>query len=597
MAIFMPAQTETLNRRDIFPEIDLPNVSTLLTEAKAIGPILGGCPFLQHQSVSSEYQYKQRQAANGHIMLHGQIGYRSLQQSVRAYREIHEQLGEQGYGIDRYGLCLDWSMGYAEQDRQERARGTGLILGHADEFLELTDSAPVAPHFGDFVMGMPAALENTRNALKAGATSIGNLGQYFTFRLPDYDDDVFITAQTIKAIALCAQQPVPIIVHSNLDDGFAALFSDMTCALGAVMLEQTVVEDLLGGVTGHCFGHTYSEPLTRLAFGIALTKNSKHPGTMIYGNTTSYEAELSGNFASLANYLGVDIMLQRLYPSGHAINPVPVTEAIRIPSIAEVVEAHLFANRMISHSPGMQPLIDVQEAENLAEKILIGGRQFHANVLNGLAQSGIDTGNPFEMLLAMRRIGARKLEKLYGPGKLIDSEQRQPVVESTTLRDIRRHARSFTSCISAETRQILLDKNLTICTVTTDVHEYGKILLEHVFSDLDIKIVDGGVCTDPDDLAELAHNQGVDVIAISTYNGVALNYIQELKKNLHIKGISYIPVYIGGKLNQVSDEANSSDLPVDVQPQLEAMGAIPCTDIDEMLSLLGNPQSISKPHR
>ena len=104
-----------------------------------------------------------------------------------------------GY-VDRYGICLDWNMGYPPDEREGRARGTGLILRSDDDFTLIANSSYGAAHFGDFVIGMPAVVENITAALRAGATSIGNLGQYFTFRLPDWDDDVMITSKTVEAI-------------------------------------------------------------------------------------------------------------------------------------------------------------------------------------------------------------------------------------------------------------------------------------------------------------------------------------------------------------------------------------------------------------
>src|ERR1700675_1163805 len=61
----------------------------------------------------------------------------------------------------------------------------------------------------------------TPAALVAGTTAIGNLGQYFTFRLPYWDDDIATTEATVTALGLIAAQDVEILVHSNLDDGFA----------------------------------------------------------------------------------------------------------------------------------------------------------------------------------------------------------------------------------------------------------------------------------------------------------------------------------------------------------------------------------------
>ena len=79
------------------------------------------------------------------------------------------------------------------------------------------------------------------------------------------------------------------------------------------------------------------DPLTRLAFQRALARVTSTPGSMVYGNTTIYGAGEVENYANLASYLLVDIIGQRAEPTGHGLNPVPVTEALRIPEIDEIV--------------------------------------------------------------------------------------------------------------------------------------------------------------------------------------------------------------------------------------------------------------------
>lgn len=195
-----------LNRAQILPEPELPDADELLAEGRRLARTVtvGPCPFLSTYDVQSESEYKRRRMAKGAIMLHAQFGYRSPAKSRRAYAEIYERVSTAGYRVDRYGICLDWSMGYPAAHRADMPQGTGLILEKPENFAALTQSAPVAPHFGDFVIGTPAAVENTVAALTAGTTSIGNLGQYFTFRMPRWSDDVGTTAETIKALALCA---------------------------------------------------------------------------------------------------------------------------------------------------------------------------------------------------------------------------------------------------------------------------------------------------------------------------------------------------------------------------------------------------------
>jgi methylmalonyl-CoA mutase cobalamin-binding subunit len=520
------------------------------------------------------------------IMLHAHVGYRSADKTRRAFAEIYERLASAGYRVDRYGICLDWSMGYPAAKRPAMPRGTGLILDGPDDFVRLTHSAPVAPHFGDFVFGTPAALENTVAALQAGATTIGNLGQYFTFRMPRWDDDVGTTAETVKAMALCAAQPVEVLIHSNLDDGFASLFCDLACGIGAALLERHIVEDLIGGRITHCYGHTFSDPLTRLAFQRALGQVSPAPGSMVFGNTTIYVASEVENYANLASYLLPDILAQRSNPTGHALNPVPVTEAMRIPEIDEIVAAHLFANRLIQRAEGFLPMLDLAKAEAIAERLVAGGQAFQQRVLKGLEEAGIGITDPFELMLAIRRVGARRLEELFGPGEHREGalRNRVPVVGATTMTELKDQADGIVAALDPAERSALGQSGLKACVTCTDVHEYGKILVETVLQGVGISVADAGVSSDPDQVAIQAKSIGADFISISTHNGIAYGYLKTLKGEMARMGLD-VPIFIGGRLNQIPEDSLDS-LPLDVSEAVAALGATVCLGIEDMLAAL-----------
>lgn len=587
-AVVNPGAVGALRREDLLPERALPDGRALLAEGRALARVhrIGRSAFLEHHGVASEVDYKRRCAAAGAIMLHAQIGYRDPEKTRRAWVEIFERSSRAGHAVDRYGVCLDWSMGYPAAERAGRPRGTGLILERPEDFVRLTAGAPVAPHFGDFVMGTPAAVENTAAALAAGATAVGNLGQYFTFRLPGWDDDVRTTAETVRAIGLAAAQPAEVLIHSNLDDGFAALFCDLACALGAVLIERHLVEDLAGGRVGHCYGHTFSDACTRLAFQRALARVTATPGTMVYGNTTSFGADEGASWASLASYLLVDVLAQRTRPTGHAVNAVPVTEALRIPEVDEIVAAQRFAARLVEHADRLAALLDASAAESLAGEIVAGGEAFRDRVLAGLAGAGIDTGDPLELMLALRRAGPRRLEALYGPGAPDPGRPRgrAPLVQASPVAELEAAAARVLGNVAPAVRASLRARGLRACTAATDVHEYGKLLVESALGALGVVLVDAGVSVDPAHLAQRAHAAGADFVALSTYNGIALDYVERLSGELARLGAE-LPVYVGGKLNQIPGTSNTS-LPVDVSAELRAAGAIACRRVEDMLEHL-----------
>ncbi len=581
--------TVALSRTLVFPEKTLPDAAGLIAEGRAMARevTVGRSPFLETYGVGSEIEYKRKAMAQGRIMMHAQIGFRDLAKSRRAYHEIWDRLAGAGCRVDRYGICLDWSMGYPRDNAQRHAARNRSHHARHRRLDIIDERCSRRSSFRRFRHRNACRFrEHHCRALLSGSTSIGNLGQYFAFRQPHWDDDIFTTAESLKAIALTAAQPVPVIVHSNLDDGFASIFTDLSCSLGTILLEQYIVDELCGGHAAYSFGNTYAKPFSRLAFQRAAQRISTTPGTMIYGATTMYGPNHAANYAALATYLRVDIYGEKTRPAGHAVNPTPVTEADRIPDIDEIIDVHMFANRLVELDLPLHGLYRDDEVDAVADQIVLGGRQFKSNVLNGFTQVGIDIGNPFEMLLAIRRVGSKRLEELYGPGKPDPGRLRgrMPLVRSHSIEQLEQEGEGLLGRMTVSDRNAIAAAGLRGCIATTDVHEYGKVLIETVLKGLGVEIIDGGISTDPNDLALQAQTSAADFIALSSYNGVALQFVTELRRELGERGTD-LPVFIGGKLNRIPDGTNTS-LPVDISKEIAAAGAIVCTAVDAMITQL-----------
>ena len=116
------------------------------------------------------------------------------------------------------------------------------------------------------------------------------------------------------------------------------------------------------------------------------------------------------------------------------------------------------------------------------------------------------------------------------------------------------------------------------------MHEYGKLLLEAALRSLGVRLIDGGVSADPDAVVAAARQGGADLIAVSTYIGVALSCLSALRAELARAGLD-LPIFIGGKLNQMPDDGLAS-MPIDVSAQLRGLGAFVCTRVEDMLNEL-----------
>ncbi len=234
---------------------------------------------------------------------------------------------------------------------------------------------------------------------------------------------------------------------------------------------------------------------------------------------------------------------------------------------------------------GMASTVDPGECNLLVTTLLDGATTFKNRLLDDFVESGINTGDPVEMFLAIRRIGGKNLERWYGPGDWDESMQRRvPLVRSDTSAEIEHAVSVSFDGLGVHGAEQLQGNELTLVVASTDVHEHSKLVLEGVFAGLGIRIIDGGVSVDPDDLAKTAESCQADAIALTTYNGVALSYFGRLTDELKERGLS-LPVLIGGQLNEIPEQSDSS-LPVDVAPELERQGAVVCRSIDDAMPAL-----------
>jgi methylmalonyl-CoA mutase cobalamin-binding subunit len=446
-----------------------------------------------------------------------------------------------------------------------------LLLGEKD-WRELADCARIQPHMGDFMIGQPAAVENTVHALRAGVTTIGNLSQYFTFEAPGWLDKEKTCIESIKAIAILAGfREKGVMLHSYLEDGFGALFQDCATVAGWAYLEKYIVEELLGARLAHCIGGLTSDPIKRAGWVFAFRRihEDDAAGSMIYGDTISFDAEFNTNRGLVAEYLLWDIMAQLRVPTGHAVLPLPVTEAVRIPSAEEIADAQCLGRRIEQTARRMLPLVDFTPVEQFADTVCQTGKQVFENALAGLADLGVDTRDPVRLIHTLKSMGAARFERLFGTGEIDPSRPhgRRTVIPTDifklSLKVIEDHRAMF-----QDSRNSKKVANLNLLLASSDVHEHAIFALGQLLSEAGARVINLGPERNPRQIAEAAVEHQVDGILLSTHNGNALEYSRRLKESLRELKCD-APVIIGGVLNQKVDD---NVLPVPVSAELEQLG-------------------------
>ncbi|MCD8139552.1 MAG: cobalamin-dependent protein [Planctomycetaceae bacterium] len=566
---------------------NLPDMTTLghKVEAIARNVSIGKTLFMEKYGVSSEREYKERMMQANTVMKHSAVGLNTWQATEEGVRKIYTDLTNSGSYIDRYGACLDWVMGVPEEHRSTIQPGSGLILKSEEEWARLGQVAPVQPHTGDHMIGSLNSLNNTMLGLKAGVTTIGNISHCFTYEYPGLDLEDYRTTDMVKAIGPMGKlHDKGAVIPSNLDDGFGAQFHDLANLVGYARLERYICEDLLDARMGHCFGNLFNDPIVRIVFNVTMGKINTHhtPGSMIYGNTIDYGHNMPKNYAALTAYSIADAAGQMLCPSGHAITPIPITEAIRVPAIDEIIDAHHAVDMAVEAAAFYKDSLNVAQIEAEADLLVACGNVFFERVLNGLDDQNIDITHAGEVLAALKAIGAAQLETCFGVGTKEHGAMRGriPVRPTSIVKEIDRKKQKIIDGMAGLADLPL--KNINIVVASTDVHEFGKEICKNILLEAGAKVFDLGTNVAVEELGDTVIETESKAVVVSTYNGIAYSFARRMLEKYAELGIS-VPMIMGGVLNEPLE---GSDLPVDVTDKLRDMGINVDNDISKMVGYL-----------
>jgi hypothetical protein len=558
-------------------ETELPSGASIVKEGCGIAEDIeiGRTAFMDKMGVDSELEYKRHCIENKQIMYHAHIGMNTWRDTVEALDLLYRTAEESGFVVDRAGICLDRRMALPNNQRDQIPAETGPMLKTHKQWLQVGRGSPIQPHMGDFMIGFPASVENTAQALKVGVTTIGNLSQFFAHEVPMWTDKVTTAVETVKAISIMgAMKNSGTLVHSYLEDGFPALFQDCATVAGWAFLERYIVEDLLNAKLSHCIGGLTSDPVKRAGWTFTLHEIHEHDciGSMIYGDTISFGNDFVQNRGLVAEYLLWDIMSQLECPTGHAVLPLPATEALRIPSAEEIAEAQCYGQRIEQTARRLWPHIDFTSAYDFSAKLYSTGKSVFDSALDGLKEANVDICDPVQMLYVLKILGPADFEEMFGAGKADEDSPRgrQPVVPTDVYALSQRMINEYGHIFDNPNSRGKL-KGRKFLIASTDVHAHAITIIHELLSRAGAKMTNLGAEINPDQIARAASSGSVEAILISTHNGMALEYAKRLKTELDKQNVD-VPVVMGGVLNQKMEDVA---LPVDVTTQLIDLGFYP----------------------
>ncbi len=585
--------TDAIDIDSLIPK-DLPNGMELVERgrqrARAIDVPIGRYPRLRN--VRSDREYKERCRAEGKITTYINLGYKTWADTKEAIEYIQAKGRQLGFDLDRVSLIPDRRMGLPPELRAEALEETGIMMYSQDDWNGASMDVDIAPIWNDHNLGSPAAIVNTEAALRAGFGYIGSMAQH-NYGYPLWEDDVEQMARTIEAIGMIAEKRRDgVVLEAYVEDGYCAGFHDAATSLGWCLFHRYIVEDLVGGAHSQSYGSTFQDPVLKQAFGMALDAINVHrvPPSFVHGDTNSFgtDSDLDRNAAMVFHDVYFTAARELRFPTGAAIHATPVTEAIRIPTEDEIVQSLVIATEAANRARSSPDLIDWRPVTELRDRILEGGRRYYSNLLAGLDALGVDVRDPLQCILATRRIGGSKLEELFAAGDRDDSYPRgfAPVVPTDTLQRLLKSVDVALEGIRANGAPDL--RGLTALTASGDIHEYGLFVVSSVLQRLGARVIDLGTSVAGPDLAKVANEVSPDIIALSTYNGMALSLGRQLLNELRQRHVTS-QIFLGGRLTEDIDGESA----VDVTEQLNEIGVNACRTLEQMVSQLPGRITVS----
>jgi len=144
--------------------------------------------------------------------------------------------------------------------------------------------------------------------------------------------------------------------------------------------------------------------------------------------------------------------------------------------------------------------MDRTQIDTVATQLVEGGRRFAETALAGLADRGVDTGDPAALMLAIRRLGAKRMEAFWGQGAQTQA-RRAPLVPADWAEELDEMAADWVARARQDGGPLA---PLRVTIGTTDVHEHGAYLVSRALDGLEAEVLDAGVALDAEVLVDRA---------------------------------------------------------------------------------------------
>lgn len=541
--------------------------------------------FLRENGFESHLAYRKENLKNGKQTYQLLMGLSTLEEELEGIKKIDEFAQRTGFEVRSMQSIPSQLVGLPPEYWKGAPKPTSYMMEKEADWIAHTEAAPVDVCWQDWHLASPNNLEQTKYALKAGTSRLGCFST-FIWEYPGYHDEKKRFSDMCRTMGiLAAKKDEGLDCITYPEDGLPGFFMDIVSFVGYEMIEHYIIEELCGARMSFSFGGLLSEILPRMAFALAMEKlygTPEHPFITYYNGSTNeqWDHDIEANYGLAASEMLIQSIINLKYQIPAVINPVSITEALRVPTLDELLNVVKCGLGVERKAKEWIEFIDFTKFEDMRDLLIEKGTAFYHNVLDGFREAGVDIEDPLEMIVVLKRFDPVRFEHEFHPS-MAEHGHFVAYVPTVMGNETIELKNKVVKELKDKGYENMIKGKKVICA-SADGHSYGLLLIDNVWTEMNAEVINSGTNMEPAFVLDLADEEDADVICISVHCGQSLDYAKQLKEYEKKRGKKY-NIIMGGLLNAMLPGYTE---PVDVSDLIKDLGICATNNFEEQINFM-----------
>ena len=564
-----------------------PSGEEILKEGKRLASSVkaGRSRLVRDSGCDSYLELFKNQASRDEMFWVSQIGLPTVNETADGIKELHNWAEKLNLNYNFTLSIPSTLMAIPKELRKYEIKSTSYIHETLDDFMSFGNIKGMEVMQGDQMLGVPNSWETGISALKAGSYQVGCISQLM-WNHPGCDEHEKYVVDMLRVMGILSEKNEEGFgISGYMDDGFPSYCKDAIAYVAWALFEQYIATDLCGVRYTAGYGGLLSDVLIKAALLKALydtlNREEQPPVLFMHANTTRYwDHDIEANYGMLAQEILMCILAERRYKTGAMIMPIPITEKVHVPTVEAIKNVIGMASRLEENIEDWEKVIDFTKIDEMAESLKVQGTTMFKNILERLDDAGFNIKDPFHMLMFIKKFDADLFEETFHPS--IADKGRAEIKFYTDMGLLTKNMVNETieKVEEAGFKNILKGKKVILAS--TDTHVYGVHYVKAVLESAGADIIEAGVDSSVEYIFDLAEEEGIRYIGISTHNGQALGIAGQVLDEEEKREGEYV-TFLGGVLNTILPGHSE---PSDVKSIINSKGVFADNNLLETIKLI-----------